>query len=662
MSKVLTNYLAPALLAGKSLATGGRDPSKVLGEELIASVCVGYHLLLGIGEEEALPPPEVGICPHCERRSGPVGEGCPSEGCLGRYHFIPRPWFDSAKEFAHRKGQPIDPFLGRRLDRYLLAGKLGQGGMGAVYLAFQEPLHREVALKVISGIEMTEAGRGRFEREARAVSILDHPNIVKLYDYGIARIEFEVPYMALEYVKHGRTLRRALGEVREQTGGLIPGEVVLAIFKQILHALSAAHDLGIVHRDMKPDNVMVVSVHGNPYFVKVLDFGLAKAVQDLSGFDGTVSRTGQILGTPYYMAPEQASGRLVDARADLYAVATMLFEVFTGSVPFDGTSSLEILVKKSDPRWWPMDRPGVRRLPKALQDLLSRGLQPKPEDRFQNASEMLAALEDALSGRRATAMGLDRRASGSSQDRPVTPPTPAPVAPAESNGQALEPTRPMGGLAASESPPQSEGFESGGTIRALGRRGRPPAWAWVAVSVVAALVGVGGVWLLGGRGGGEEVGPLPAQAVGTSQGQSGALGSTAQSAAPTSPADAVEGPGAQVASARSPIAHEATPPSPPSVHRFSFEIRTAPPGAEVQVEGKRLGTAPLRYEFQAHFDQDLDRVVRIEAARPGYRTVSMDVRLRDAVARGWVEMALKKAPVKPAPPPPKMPGRKFHLK
>lgn len=382
-----------------------------------------------MGDMTRMPPSPTGICPNCGKRTGPVAERCPGEVCRDKgYSFIPRAWYDSAREFSRRKQRPLDPLLGRSIDRYLLVGNLGEGGMGAVYVALQRPLNREVAMKLISGLEITETAIARFEREARAISVLDHPNIVKLYDYGVGQLEFQVPYMALEYVKHGRTLRRAFAQMREESGGApIPGEVVLSIFRQVLHALHAAHQVGIIHRDMKPDNVMLAPVAGNPYFVKVLDFGLAKALADISGFDGTVSRTGQFLGTPVYMAPEQASRKgqpLADHRADLYAVAVMLYEIFTGVRPFDGETIIEVLAKKVDPDYDPLSFPQARRLPQPLRAFLRRGMAADPRGRFQSAEEMLSALEHALSGRLATAVGLQAGRFGSSEDRPSTPASP----------------------------------------------------------------------------------------------------------------------------------------------------------------------------------------------------------------------------------------------
>ncbi len=592
-----------------------------------------------------------GICPHCERRFGPVGGVCPGEDCRPRgYHFIPQAWHQAARDFAHKKGRTLDPLLGRRLERYLLAGKLGEGGMGAVYLAYQQPLHREVAVKVVSGLELTGTTRARFEREARAISVLDHPNIVRLYDYGIAQLEFEVPFMALEYVKHGRTLSRVLGDLAHESGGRIPADVVLSIFEQVLNALAAAHDLGIVHRDMKPDNVMLCRVHGNPHFVKVLDFGLAKAVQEVSGFDGDVSSTGQFLGTPYYMAPEQVSrsgGPRVDARTDLYAVAVMLFEIFAGVRPFEGGTPLEVMIRKTAKEYWPLDLPAGRALPRPLRDFLSRGLQPRQEDRFRDAGEMLEALHAAVSGRTMTAVGPDWKRAGSSEDRPATPPSPAGAA-ADEEG----PTRPIPHAFV---PVQDAAAGVGSTT--LPARARARWWPYVAAPLVATVL-VGGLWWA--------VSPRRADAPARAEtsGEPGAIEPVkTPDTGPWSAAGAGESPPASVAQPQGPP--EPTPaPAPPPVRHLSFEVRTSPPGAQVRVDGQDLGASPARYEFEARTDQDLDRLVTVAASLRGHRRETVDVRLRDAAARG-VEIRLRPIP-RPArerpPSRPAAPGKKFQLK
>lgn len=412
-----------------------------------------------------MAPEAPGICPNCERHRGAVGSPCPTEVCHNKnYHLIPVAWFEAARQLAVRKHRPMDPLLGRYINRYLLAGKLGEGGMGAVYVGIQRPLDREVAVKLISGVDVSGGAISRFEREARAIGLLDHPNIVKLFDYGVGNLGFQVPYMALEYVRHGRTLRQVFTRVKEESGGTVPVTLVLQVFRQILNALASAHEIGLVHRDMKPDNVLIVPVAGNPYFVKVLDFGLAKAVSEVTGFDGDISRTGLVLGTPCYMAPEQAhiSGRRfpVDGRADLYSVAVMLYEVFTGIRPFNGESALAILASKSDPNHRPMEFPEALALPASLRTFLQRGMSDQATDRFSDAFEMLAALEQVLSTRGLKAMGPAAGDAGSSQERPATPPSPAPeglpvepvpVIPGPPAGSAepsasLEPTTPLHSL------------------------------------------------------------------------------------------------------------------------------------------------------------------------------------------------------------------------
>lgn len=546
------------------------------------------------------PGQPTGICPNCGKRTGPVGDRCPLEVCADKgYAFIPRAWYDSARQFALRKQRPLDPLLGRSIDRYLLAGKIGEGGMGSVYLAIQRPLYREVALKVISGMEMTQAAIARFEREARAISVLDHPNIVKLHDYGVGELEFRLPYMALEYVKHGRTLRRALAQMRSERGGsLIPGEVVLAIFSQVLHALSAAHGMGIIHRDMKPDNVMLAPVAGNPYFVKVLDFGLAKAVADVSGFDGTVSRSWQFLGTPVYMAPEQAPRRgqpVADHRADLYAVAVMLFEVFTGVRPFEGETAIEVLVKKVDPAYRPLDFPEAQSLPGPLRAFLGRGMAADPGARFGSAQEMLSAFQDALSGRSATAVGMAAGRPGSSDERPVTPATPE--SPRWVEQAAPEPTRPLG----AEDPgpavwPDVPASTVEGPRKAMWRRS-----LLVASALLAAAAVVAGIWLASRTGPVPGPGPEPVPLAAPPAPQPAVEPVRAAEPAPASaaePAPALE-PVPAVAPAAVPVAAPAEAPrvaAPAPVPAPERVVRPAPPRAPARKPAPKPTQKPVPAE------------------------------------------------------------------
>jgi serine/threonine protein kinase len=403
-----------------------------------------------------------GVCPHCEAYTGPVGTPCIRPECVKKnYLCIPIRWYDAAKAYSARKNKPIDPLVGRMIERYLLAANIGEGGMGSVYVAIQKPLFREVALKLISDLDLNRHSVGRFEREARAISLLDHPNIVKIHDYGVGDLDKKVPYMALEFLRHGRTLRKAFAAAAGT--GKVEGALVLTIFRQVLNALGAAHAVGIVHRDVKPENVMVVPVHGDPNLVKVLDFGLARLDSDDSTFEGDAIASGRLAGTPYYMAPEQiprkgASGD-IDGRADLYAVTVMLFEILTGVRPFDGDSPLAVLARKLDPSFDPMNQPEAKALSKGIRTFLAKGLSRVPADRFASASQMLEALESVLETR-ASAVGLVVLEAPSSSDRIEVPSDQAsastPLAPLLPPDEP-DPPAPAGGAASQV--PQSPFFK-----------------------------------------------------------------------------------------------------------------------------------------------------------------------------------------------------------
>lgn len=338
-----------------------------------------------------------GICPRCRLNTGPVGQACPNPDCLQHeYSYIPLLAYDAAVANAEKKGGKIDPLLGRRFDRYLLTGKAGEGGMGTVYIALQAPLNREVALKVMTSMSISREALDRFESEAKALSALDHPNILKLFDYGFGNLDGQtIPYMVLEYVKHGRTLKKMMQQ-DIQTMGVMRPDARLPIFDQILCGLAAAHSAGITHRDVKPENVMLTQIHGNPNFAKILDFGLATGLRgDAAGQAGT----NQILGTPNYMAPEQIPGGKkspIDHRADLYATGVMIFEALTGVRPFPGETALAVLTVKSNELFNPFDVPAVSKLTRQQRSFLEKAIAFDPAARFQTAADMLEAMRLAL--------------------------------------------------------------------------------------------------------------------------------------------------------------------------------------------------------------------------------------------------------------------------
>ena len=223
--------------------------------------------------------------------------------------------------------------IGRSLAHYAVVEKLGEGGMGAVYKARDERLDRFVALKVLPADKMSDPERRRrFTQEARSASALNHPNIVTIYDIGHAD---GVHYIAMEYVA-GRTLSELIGR-----RGL-PLRKALSLAAQIAEGLGKAHAAGIVHRDLKPSNIMVTP----DGLVKILDFGLAKLVEAAeppgdAAATMTMTRTpateeGVILGTVAYMSPEQAEGKPVDARSDIFSFGSVLYEMLSGRRPFEG--------------------------------------------------------------------------------------------------------------------------------------------------------------------------------------------------------------------------------------------------------------------------------------------------------------------------------------
>ncbi len=284
-----------------------------------------------------------------------------------------------------------DPMIGRTLaGRYRVDGVLGQGGVGVVYRATHVDIGRLVALKVLhpeyGAIPETKR---RFEREARALSALSHPHIVSIADYGIAG---GMPYLAMELIE-GRTLADLLDD-----DGPPPIDTALDIERQILRGLAFAHARGILHRDLKPANVFLQELPDDPHHVKLLDFGLAKIVSDDESAEAepTLTRSGTILGTPSYMAPEQASGSVVDARADVYSAGCVLFELLSGRVPFVAPTRGEVVrAHLVDPVPAPRSvRPGLEVTP-ALEALLDRALAKDRADRFVDAGAMLEAL-DAL--------------------------------------------------------------------------------------------------------------------------------------------------------------------------------------------------------------------------------------------------------------------------
>ncbi len=284
-----------------------------------------------------------------------------------------------AKEIAQNEAEISSP-VGKQLGTYTIEKPIGAGGMGEVYLAHDAKLNRKVALKILPAEFVADAERiKRFEREARAISALNHPYIVTIYDVGAAD---GINFIATEFVE-GETIRDLInrGADLKQT---------LSVISQTCEALAAAHKAGIVHRDIKPENIMLRS----DGFVKVLDFGLAKLVEQTE-FQQSISNytmKGVIIGTPAYMSPEQVSGDRVDQRTDLWSVGVVLYEMLTGKNPFKGETRQETFQKilSENP---PLVSESNENIPVELNQILSKALEKDADVSYQTASDLRADLK-----------------------------------------------------------------------------------------------------------------------------------------------------------------------------------------------------------------------------------------------------------------------------
>ena len=272
--------------------------------------------------------------------------------------------------------------------KYTISGLLGFGGMGAVYEAIQAPMERKVALKLIPTIDPTATTR--FEREATTVSKLSHPNTVTVFDFG--QTEDGHLYLAMEHL-----IGHTLTDLVRSQGPLAP-ERVVHITTQICRALGEAHRIGIMHRDIKPDNIFLINVDKDPDYVKVLDFGIAKAIHGEDSADLTAD--GRIIGTPRYMSPEQILATPIDHRADIYSLGCLLFEMICGAPPFGGNNTAALMMshaQQAPPSFAErLNHEQLHRLPAGLESVVQRSLAKNPNSRQQTTDELRKELEQAL--------------------------------------------------------------------------------------------------------------------------------------------------------------------------------------------------------------------------------------------------------------------------
>jgi serine/threonine-protein kinase len=279
-----------------------------------------------------------------------------------------------------------DALLGSVIDgRYEVLSVIGEGGMGTVYEVRHRALGKAFALKALRKDLAADAEiAARFIQEARTAAAVSHPGLVEITDFG--RLDSGQVYFVMELL-HGQSLAALL-----RSGGPLPAARGLNIVRQLVHALKAAHDASIVHRDLKPDNIHIGRGDDATDIVKIVDFGLAKVIGS-----SKLTRSGMVFGTPHYMSPEQAAGEVVDHRADIYALGIVMYEMFTGKVPFEADSYMGVLTKHMYMAPAPPSElsPAVKSLG-ALEDVILRCLQKRPQARYDDLAALLVDLDQRL--------------------------------------------------------------------------------------------------------------------------------------------------------------------------------------------------------------------------------------------------------------------------
>jgi serine/threonine-protein kinase len=327
--------------------------------------------------QRALPPAATKLCVYC---GAPLVRGATDPG------------------FRPSQAATADPLVGTVIaNRFQVEDLIGQGGMGKVYRARHLALDRQIVLKMLKPQLLEDPTLvGRFEREAKAASRLNHPNVIQVLDFG--RLENDgTLYIVMEYVQ-GKDLRLVL---RDEWP--LGEERLCNIMAQVCSALGEAHVNNVIHRDLKPENIMVEARRDQPDHVKVLDFGIAKILDS----DGPgLTRHDVVCGTPQYMAPEQATGSALDERSDLYAVGVILYQMTTGHLPFDGANSMEVLTRHvNEPPVPPRQRQPDAPISESMERLILRALAKDPAKRPQTAEqfreELLAVPEQARAAARA---------------------------------------------------------------------------------------------------------------------------------------------------------------------------------------------------------------------------------------------------------------------
>jgi serine/threonine protein kinase len=353
-------------------------------------------------------PTEAKQCPKCERRYPEHATYCSFDAVLLNHmpdfqvssktdlqpietpQAAPAP---AVKPALANVGTPIDgeaysSLIGKMIEgKYQIESIIGEGGMAVVYRANHVQMERTVVIKVMQGwLLSNKTSVERFERECKLTAKLNHPNIVIVYDVGT--INDVQPYLVMEYIK-GEPLSEKL-----RRNGPMPIKTVGNIIVQICRGLQEAHSVGIIHRDLKPENILLQEKSDRPDWVKIVDFGISH----LAMGSKRLTRTGKMIGTPEYIAPEQLRDRAIDVRTDMYSLGIMMYEMLAGRVPFDGDTAESVLMKHLlEPPPPLLDFRDDIPDDSLISKIVYKSLEKNPDDRYQSATDLRLDLERALS-------------------------------------------------------------------------------------------------------------------------------------------------------------------------------------------------------------------------------------------------------------------------
>ena len=502
----------------------------------------------------------------------------------------------------------VDPLIGRMInERFRVVSLMARGGMGKVYRAEQAPLGREVALKVLNpnyeGDHDIEFHK-RFFLEASTCAKLTHPNTVTIFDYG--KTEDDIYYIAMELLE-GRTLYRTL---RDE--GRLNADRALHIARQVCRSLREAHDLGVVHRDLKPANIFLIKHGDEKDFVKVLDFGLVKHVEDKED----LTQTGVFMGSPKYMSPEQIREDTTDERSDIYALGVILYEMLTGVVPFNRPNSMNILMAHihDDPPPFQDIAPDL--VDPRLEQIVMKAIAKDPEMRFANMDEFLITLKQA-----AIATGMSLSTSGETKSGEFTVGGSTGAFPTVSlENQNLEQETPS---SESQSAPQASLDTSHTDSSATSSQGSAIA---VIVAVLILAASIGGILAMRDRYRAEAASIPPPSHIEETPISAPPVAPTSESAEPTQENLALEEP-------------------------FVISITSTPSGAAIFIDEQNVGVTPVqvertgseatpgqtltfRFQYEGYRDLSITRTIAHDA-------LDIDVELQQA------QTAIKRSPRRP---------------